>query len=111
MALTLLPVSGPITEHTGSTEQGPVAGTVASSQSFVTIDDVAIIVFGDIMSTPSHIYGYDPFGVPLYHSHTQAIAVSLQDFVFIEGVKVAQLGDNSGSDLTTIVSTTQNFVY
>jgi uncharacterized Zn-binding protein involved in type VI secretion len=111
MALTLIPINGAITSHTGSTAKGAVAGTVASTQTFVLIDGVAMIQKGDIMTTPSHINDYDSEGDPTYHSHTQPITVSLQSFLTIESVAVAQIGDNSGSDLTEIVSSGQTFVY
>jgi hypothetical protein len=58
-------------KHYGSTLQGPVNSTLVkgSTPSFVQIEGKPIILAGDKINTPSHIYDYDEFGSPLYHSH------------------------------------------
>lgn len=94
-----------IPEHTGTTAVGPVEGTVeVVNQDFVRINGELVMVEGDTMEIPPHIFFFPPPpDPPLIHSHSFPVDTFQQDFVTIDGKKVVQVGDFYSPDPTTVI--------
>jgi len=102
-----------ISEHTGSTLQGPVQGTVdIQNQDFVFVENNLIMSDGDEMVIPSHWYANTPPPtLPLFHSHRYP-ATPEQVFVFIEDKLINMVDDAYAPDYTFIKSAgNNNFVF
>ena len=98
--------------HYGSAVFPPVSSSIQlNGNEFVSVEGVKVITTENKIDTPSHIYDYDGFGNPLFHSHSNQVIDSLnQDFVYIENKNVIIEGDKHTAEDTRVINSTQTFV-
>jgi len=106
MVSKLVIVADGTSEHTGSTIDGPISGTLTvGSNSFFSIGGQLVMVDDGTMEILSHRFASSP---DQFHDHSFIPDSLQQNYFLIEGRPVILEGDIYGSDATEVNSAGSN---